>query len=85
MADDPAAGIKNWEEKFFSLGGLLSGKSPKKSASKQDDSYLDEQVKAANDSFRKAADRKLTADGPKLGSGKKKRAAKKKRQTARKR
>lgn len=56
--DDPAAGIKNWEEKFFSLGGLLKP-SPGNPAAQKDDPYLDEQVKEANESFRKAADRKV--------------------------
>jgi len=51
--DDPAAGIRNWEEKFWSLDGLLDKKAPVKKAAKQDNSYLDEATKEANDSFRK--------------------------------
>lgn len=51
--DDPAQGIINWEKNFWSLGGLLNKRSGKP-ASKPDNSYLDSQVKAANESFRKA-------------------------------
>ena len=83
--DDPASGIENWERKFWSLGGLLKGSTPKKTEAKQDDSWHDEMVKEANDSFRKQVGRRLTSEGPKLASGKKKRTAKRKTQTARKR
>lgn len=56
--DDPAAGIEKWEKNFWSLGGLLKGKSPRSSAAKADTSYHDEMVKEANESFRKAAEKR---------------------------
>ena len=58
--NDPASGIRNWEQNFFSLGGLLRKKTPQKSAdSSVDTSWHDEMVKAANDSFRKTAQKKV--------------------------
>lgn len=55
--DDPAQGIINWEKNFWSLGGLLNKRSGKP-ASKPDTSYHDQMVKEANESFRRADEKR---------------------------
>lgn len=64
--DDPAAGIKNWEEKFWSLDGLLKPSSAKSRPSDGDPNWNRKEVE---ESFRKAAQRK--SDPKKLGQRKK--------------
>ena len=84
MADNPAQGIINWEKNFWSLGGLLNKRSGKP-ASKSDNSYLDERVKVANESFSKAdeARRGTTLKGA-SSSGAKRRSKRKFTQRKRK-
>jgi hypothetical protein len=58
MPDNPAKGIVDWEKKLFSLGGLLKDNAPKTAETKPDTSYLDNAVKAANESYKEAAEKR---------------------------
>lgn len=79
MAQDYGAfqPIADLAQKWGVLGKTQPG------AIKEDKAWEDDQVRKANESFRVAAQKKLTPEGPKLGQ--RKRAAKKTaKQTARK-
>lgn len=78
--------VKGLLDDYNKVVEFVGGKSDPKQAApqKQDTSWHDEQVKEANDSFRKAAQSKASAD-PKLGMKKKSKTAKKKTKKAAKR